>query len=183
VTDTSIAGTSGNDAIDGGTHADVIAGNAGADTIYGGTGSDFLLGNLDDDVVYGEQGRDVLYGGLGSDVLYGANGSDVLSGDFGADTLIGGNGGDTFYFDMRTAGHDHLGGLASDTISDFSHGDKLLFGHYTASAALMFTQSGSDTLVYVDADGNGSADYLAVTVINAAMSAVQSASSFGELVL
>jgi Ca2+-binding RTX toxin-like protein len=181
--DDRIAGTTGSDFIAGNAGNDVISGNAGDDTLLGNQGNDWLLGGLGNDMLNGGIGNDVLYGGRGADTIYGDQGSDILSGDFGADSLYGGTGGDTFYFEARTAGVEGDGSFASDTIQDFGASDTLLFDNYAAQAKLVFTQSGVDTTVAMDIDGNGTADYTIVTVLNALKANVLAASSFGDLLI
>ena len=68
--------------------------------------------------VNGEAGNDVLWGGLFNDTLNGGLGNDIINGNMGNDILTGGDGADTFEF-MANAG--------SDTITDFSPIDKLVF--------------------------------------------------------
>lgn len=181
--DDRIAGSTETDFISGNAGNDVISGNAGDDTLFGNQGNDYLLGGLGNDLLNGGVGNDVLYGGRGADTIYGDQGSDILSGDFGADSLYGGSGGDTFYFEARTAGFEGNGTFASDTIQDFGASDTLLFDNYAAQARLVFTQSGANTTVAIDIDGNGTADYTLVTVLNALKANVQAASSFGDLLI
>ena len=104
---------------------------------------------------------DHLIGLGGNDTLYGYEGNDVLNGGAGTDTLIGGLGADRFVFDTTTLG-------SVDTITDFStaQGDKLdisqILSGYDPLTSLIdnfisFTTSGSNTNVFVDRDGTGSA--------------------------
>lgn len=173
-------GTNDDDDIRGRNGNDTIFGLGGRDIIFGGGGSDTLYGNGDKDLLYGGNASDTLYGGRGDDVLVGGSGKDKLSGDYGRDQLQGDAGDDLFYFDSRTAGVDEFGNAASDLILDFQVGDVIHFGGYGPSAALQFVQGGSNVLISVDVDGNGSADYLAVTVLNATLADVQAATSFGD---
>ena len=168
---------------------DTVAGRGGNDRIDGGGGADYLLGNDGDDYMDGGIGKDKLFGGNGNDTMVGGAGADWLNGDFGADSLKGGSGNDTFYFNANTAGYDHLGNLASDTITDFAVGDLLVFDKYNETGPMMlmsapsgydelvFVQNGANVEVYVDLGGDSVTDYLAVTVLNAALADVQAASS------
>ena len=146
----------------------------------------FILGDGGNDTIDGGTGRDVLWGGRGDDDLNGGSGQDFLSGDFGADFMAGGSGGDIYFFHARTAGFDEFGNLASDTIQGFnvigrdSQIDSLLFGGYGEDALLSYVQNGSNVEVYVDVDGNGIAEYLAVTVLDSSIIDVSSNSSFGD---
>lgn len=175
-----IGGTSGNDILFGRSGSDFIVGRGGNDFILGGGGRDTLNGNAGNDVIKGGTGRDSLFGGRGDDILFGGAGADRLRGDFGADDLYGGSGNDLFYFDAATAGRvDQLGGLAHDRIMDFEVGDTVRFGDYGPQTLLGFVQSGGNVEIHVDVDGDGTNDYLAAIVQNAALSDVMAATSFG----
>ncbi|MGZ3183958.1 MAG: beta strand repeat-containing protein [Telluria sp.] len=71
-----LAGSAGNDMIDG---------RAGADSITGGDGDDWLSGSLSGDIIIGGNGNDVLFGSYGHDILTGGAGADnfiLRRGDF-----------------------------------------------------------------------------------------------------
>ena len=109
-TDTTIAGTRGNDTLIGNALNNTIEGDYGNDLILGGDGNDTIrAGHVDDgsgaipmndtDTVYGQNGNDIicgmddndyLDGGVGDDQLYGGKGSDVLVGGEGNDVLAAG---------------------------------------------------------------------------------------------
>ncbi|MDE2411612.1 MAG: VCBS domain-containing protein [Sphingomonadales bacterium] len=158
-----ITGTNGNDIIYAGAGGQTINGGNGNDTIYAGSGNDSAKGNGD---------GDNLYGGSGNDILEGGQGNDLLVGGYGADTLTGGQGADTFrYLDARDT---------NDTITDFNHADDgfnfagfdadssaagsqvLVYGGTTPTAHGLWHQVvGSDTVIYVDTDGNlGTAEFM-----------------------
>jgi serralysin len=61
----------------------------------------------------------VIVGNAGTNMLSGLGGVDAITGGLGADTFTGGAGDDTF--------KDTVAGLNSDTITDFSRGDIILF--------------------------------------------------------
>jgi len=84
-------------------------------------------------IVYGNAGNDRLLGGGGGEHFIGGYGADTLQGGGGADILTGGAGYDLF-MDTR-AGHN------SDTITDFSRGDRLVFSD-AALADFSYTVSG-----------------------------------------
>ncbi len=101
---------------------DTIEGFEHAETIYAGKGDDSLIGGEGDDTLYGSNGNDTLLGGLDNDQLKGGSGNDILIGNEGADNLDGGKGGNDI-FRLTTANdstHE-----ARDTITDFTHGDKI----------------------------------------------------------
>ncbi len=86
----------------------------------------------------GGTGADELRGNGAGNALSGGGGNDSLNGGAGADTLTGGGGGDSF---VGTAAE-----LSSDTISDFSVGDRIVITD-ASLATFSFALSGS-TLTY-----------------------------------
>lgn len=122
------------------------------------------------DVTGGKNG-DILYGGAGNDKLSGGAGNDTIKGGFGSDTMTGGAGADTFIFSNL---NDSTPG-ARDVIADFHQfeGDKIFFQH-TNSAPFSFIgaeafhgvageihsfASGGQTIVELDQNGDGGADF------------------------
>ena len=91
-----VIGTEGDDALEGGPHAETLSGGGG------------------DDVLNGNGGRDLLDGGTGNDILNGGKGNDVLKGGAGADQLSGGRGNDTLYIDAEDTVVD--GGKGKDQV-------------------------------------------------------------------
>lgn len=169
---------SGNDTGDGDSGADTVNGNGGTDTIYGssgfddlngGTGVDTIFGGSGDDTISGGANSDFLYGGRGDDTIEGGDGSDELIGGFGADVLTGDGGADDFIFEYIS---DSFAGAGNrDTITDFTVGtdnidlsniDGLSFVGTAAfsntAGELRLDEDGTDTIVQVDSDGDGSAD-------------------------
>jgi len=168
-----INGSSGADIIYGMGGADAIVGGSGDDTIYGGDGIDTLYGNAGNDIIYGDAGNDILYGAEGNDTLYGGAGDDRLEGGAGADILTGGDGKDQFLFRTTDFG-------STDIITDFTHGtdaialstidantnttadDAFTFigtSAFTKTAGeLRYVQSGGNTYIYADVNGDGVAD-------------------------
>jgi Ca2+-binding RTX toxin-like protein len=118
-------------------------------------------------------------GAAGNDVLDGGAGNDTLSGLGGIDKLTGGLGTDTFVFKDGDTGKTLA---TADSILDFSHaqGDRIDLSRIDANiklagdqaftlhasgddhvaGSLWLTQSGADTLVNMDTDGDGKADYM-----------------------
>jgi len=135
------------------------------------------------DSLGGTYGNDNLIGTAGNDTLKGGIGNDTLLGGAGNDLLIGGAGADTFKWIQTESG--------KDTIKDFSvrEGDVLDFSAIASitgnSAALSNTvtahsvnyfQSGSDTIVWADTDGNTSTVELQITLTGVAASSLLAAS-------
>lgn len=120
-----------------------------------------LIYDAVDDVIQGTNSADVLVGGAGNDDLSGLLGNDEIIGGKGNDTLSGGGGADLFIYNQGDTG--------VDVITDFniSEGDKLdlsdlLFdavesGEYLQSI-IDVSLSGSDTLIDIDANQDGSVD-------------------------
>ncbi|WP_454742913.1 VCBS domain-containing protein [Cupriavidus necator] len=133
----------------------------GNDRIYGGNGDDLIYGDNGNNAAQG--GADIITGGNGKDTIYGEGGDDNIGGGGGGDTLSGGSGGDVFVYnavsDSTAAG--------MDIITDFQRGaDRLDLrpvlgntgfewgGSQPTAHGAWFQQSGGNTYVYVDVDGN-----------------------------
>jgi Ca2+-binding RTX toxin-like protein len=99
-----IAGTEGDDELNGTPNRDVIAalggddeirGFGGKDLICGGEGKDLIKGGKGNDKLYGEGGKDKLFGQKGKDKLFGQKGRDRLNGGGAKDVCKGGKGKDS----------------------------------------------------------------------------------------
>ena len=123
----------------------VILGTSGADT-FDETGSSEAY------YINGGMGDDMLTGGLANDFLVGGAGNDRLNGQGGNDSFIGGAGADVFVF-TGTAGNDRIIDFVANT-------DKIDFTAYGITVDnVMVTQVGADTLVAVDTNFDGMADF------------------------
>lgn len=96
-----IAGSDGNDELQGDSLANTIFGAGGDDIINGADDNDFLYGEDGDDTIHGDAGNDVIYGDLDYNFFFdpfdGDNvyvGNDHLYGDDGEDYIYGGGGDD-----------------------------------------------------------------------------------------
>lgn len=159
--------------------ANLIAGRSGDDSISGGAGNDLLRGGLDDDLLDGGDDDDVISGGDGIDVLLGGAGKDRLFGDAGQDTLTGGAGRDILWGGadadvfVYLASSDSPAGAGRDAIGDFEIGVDLIDLRAVATTAITWVGTaafsgtgpevrslalGSNTLLALDADGDGLAD-------------------------
>jgi Ca2+-binding RTX toxin-like protein len=120
---TYVAGTRGNDNLNGDAANNLLQGGMGEDNLHGLAGNDNIQGN---------QGNDSLYGGDGSDVLTGGTGDDYLSGDEGADS---------YHFSL---------GDGQDTIYNYqvaAAADKIIFGAGITAANIKLNREGSDLLI------------------------------------
>ncbi len=149
--------------------------------ILDGTGDISGTGSSGDNAITGNSGNNTLDGGAGDDLLKGGNGNDILIGGAGSDILVGGAGADTFVVTQASVRQSHLGGvLEVDVVNDLTkaQGDRIdlsaidadsitagdqafhlvgNFSHHAAEMILSF--SGGITLLSLDVDGDGSADY------------------------
>ncbi len=109
----------------------------------------------------GEAGNDILYGGAGADQLLGEDGNDILAGGAGADRMTGGLGQDSFTYDAMTDAGDRVMDFTAGAGGDVVDLSALLTNlSYSGTDAfgdgwVRTVQSGSHTLVQVDADGGG----------------------------
>ena len=108
-----IAGSDGNDELQGNSLANTIFGAGGDDVINGASDNDFLYGEDGDDTIHGDAGDDIIYGDLdydfffdpfdgnneyvGNDHLYGNDGEDYIYGGGGDDEIEGGNDNDYLF--------------------------------------------------------------------------------------
>lgn len=112
---------------------------------------------------------DLILGSKAGNTLSGGGGADIIAGMKGADGLSGGSGADLFVFSSARDSRSS----AADTITDFGDGqDRLAFSAFGGLTLLVresmsFTgdggelrwfQSGGNTLVEADFDGDGEAD-------------------------
>ncbi|MGL3609185.1 calcium-binding protein [Rhizobium sp. G187] len=129
---TLIAGTDGDDILNGIDISERFDGKAGDDVIHAGGGDDRLEGGA---------GNDVLDAGAGNDIVNGGDGDDRLDGSEGNDTLNGGAGVDTV-----RAGH------GNDRITDGDGSDRYLFARGDGADTIYDSnRSGADTLEFTDA--------------------------------
>lgn len=130
-----------------------------------------LRGGAGADRLRGDEGDDRLVGNRGADRLFGGDGDDTLLGGTGADQLTGNDGADVFLF-LRAA--HSTNSAASDRITDFVQGEDLVdlsqlvqgqivflgAGGFTGSgqAELRAIDTGGDTRLRIDLDGDGNSD-------------------------
>jgi VCBS repeat-containing protein len=159
-------------------------GNAEANTITGTEGANLLLGLDGNDKLVGNGGEDRLVGGAGSDNLSGGTGNDILEGGSGNNVLSGGTGSDVFRIGMESVrlSASSAQALQTDQILDFSQssGDRIdltaidadstlagdqaftfvsVFGMHAGEATLIYDAGVNQTILRLDIDGDGKADY------------------------
>ncbi len=182
-----IYGGLGDDVIYGQGGNNILIGGAGIDTLYGFTGVSAASYSTSAAAVNINMTTNVNSGGdAAGDLLYGVYDligsilNDSLAGDYkdnsitggtGADTLTGGSGADVFKYTATTDSGAAAG--VRDIIVDFTNGtDKVdlsaftgdfVFkgtGAFTGTAhEVNYAQVGGNTILGMDADGNGSLDF------------------------
>lgn len=147
-----------------------IDGTNFADNITGNNLANVLTGNSGSDRMFGLRGDDTLDGGLRADFLTGGDGVDVLTGGAQRDQFFFndedesgvGAGSRDIITDFNQADDDHLrlNRIDGDTTTG---GDQDLF--FVGAAAfsntageVRFEQTGSDTIIQLDTDGDAVAD-------------------------
>jgi Ca2+-binding RTX toxin-like protein len=118
------------------------------------------------DTLTGDAGDNRLTGGGGNDSLAGGGGADRLIGGLNDDTMTGGAGADVYVFetvaDLSTTG-DQIADyeLGADTL-DFSAIAGLTFigtaAFSNAAGQMRYERSGGQTVILIDANGDGVAD-------------------------
>jgi hypothetical protein len=158
-----VAGTNGNDILDGRggidtvsyTHAaSAVTVNLATGVASGGGGNDTLL-NFEN--LNGSAFGDTLTGGAIANAINGGDGADIITGGLGADFLTGGTGLDQFRY-ISLADSAANNGLTRDIITDFNVNDDLLVfdgvGGFTGTFSFVGTFAGSATFA---GGGNSSA--------------------------
>jgi Ca2+-binding RTX toxin-like protein len=140
-----------------------VIGSAGADTITGSANADNISGGAGNDSIRADAGADVINGGIGNDTIVGGAGNDSMTGGLGVDTFV------------WTATGDAANSTTTDHVMDFMSGiDKLDFTAIAATpqwlgtaafnntipgtAQVRYYQTGGNTFVELDSDGNGSSN-------------------------
>ena len=125
-------------------------------------------------------GDDSLQGNLGNDFLYGGDGADMITGGAGRDAMTGGDGADVFATISQSSATPEF----ADNSLDFTQGDDRIglsgIGNLTFLGAVAFTHvagqvryalSGTNKLIQIDLNGDGSADSLIRLAGNVALTA------------
>lgn len=129
-----------------------------------------LWANVENLIMTGSANLNAAGNALGN-AITGNSGNNAIWGHGGIDTITGGSGTDTFLF---TANSDSGNGLGSrDIITDFNQGQSDIIdlsafagtfsfigtGAFTGASQARYSQTGSDTIIDVDSNGDGSYDF------------------------
>jgi len=135
-------GGADNDTIVGGDGIDYLQGNKGNDNLTGGDGADFIHGGADNDVLIGGLGNDQLFGDKGIDTLTGGTGYDQLTGGAGNDIFAFGSG-DASFTNLHSSSTVANHGL-TDMVMDFTNGqDTIRLGYVPAAAEVLHGAAGA----------------------------------------
>ena len=167
----------------------------GALSIYAGFGADQITGAAGNDYLRGEGGSDSLVGLDGNDTMEGASGADTLNGGAGIDVYYGGTGRDTFAFSANNSS----GAASPDRIQDFEGAgsttgdlinlsaidadgglgvnDAFIFGS-SGLGGLSVVDSGTDTLVRMNIDGDPAFEIVILIADGAVTAATYTAADF-----
>jgi Ca2+-binding RTX toxin-like protein len=182
-----IIGSSYNDTLTGSSAANIMTGGAGADKLDGAAGVDtvsYAGSNAAVNVnlavttaqVGGHAAGDTLFnieniiGSSYNDTLKGTSIANIITGGLGNDKMTGGAGADVFKYSAITDSGKVSG--ARDIITDFVRGtDKIDLGDFAGSFAFKgtgalggsvpgvnYAQVSGNTIIGIDADGNGTLD-------------------------
>jgi Ca2+-binding RTX toxin-like protein len=165
-------------------------GNAGA----GGANPNLMLGNNAANVLTTFGGDDIILGLNGNDTINAGsssiNGYNLIAGGNGADSMTGGSGHDFFAYTNISEGGDTITGFTTAGGNGLDILDlRTMFTTFVGwgggssttaetSGYLTFTESGTNTLVYADANGgthNAGEQVLLATITGTTASAVRNA--------
>jgi Ca2+-binding RTX toxin-like protein len=120
------------------------------------TAGQTIVGNSYSNTLYGTSGNDTLNGNSGRDVLWGSSGSDT----FVFDTTSEANG-DTIGDFVRGVDTIHLSGIDANTRSSGDQAFKFIGtqGFHKVAGELKAYQSGGNTFIAGDVNGDGYADF------------------------
>ncbi|MBO3759446.1 calcium-binding protein [Ciceribacter sp. L1K22] len=125
--------------------------------------SNTLSGNAGDNLLKGQGGNDTLVGGAGADRLYGGSGADRFVFKALSDSTVASAGRDMIHDFSRSQG-DKIDLSAIDASTRSSGNQAFSFigekSAFTGTAGeLRYVNSGGDTFVYGDVDGDRKADF------------------------
>ena len=126
----------------------------------------------------GSAGDDRMIGGGGADTINSGNGNDYIWGGAGADQLNGSGGNDRFAYLSTAEGGDIITGFTTGTYGDAIDLSVIAIqnrwiGDIFTGGYVSLVQSGSDTLVKVDANGGGNGYVTVATLLDIEASAAR----------
>ncbi|MBR0556575.1 calcium-binding protein [Ciceribacter sp. L1K23] len=137
-------------------------GNASANVLTGNSGNNILKGLAGNDTLKGEAGNDQLTGGSGADKLYGGSGADRFIFTATSDSTVSSTSRDMIYDFSRSQG-DKIDLSAIDASTKSSGNQAFTFigeKAYSGKAGeLRYVNSGGDTYVYADVNGDKASDF------------------------
>ena len=126
-------------------------------------GNDVVNGNAAANRIETKAGDDTVSGGAGDDIIIAGTGFDVITGDEGADLFVFQSGADSFSatdptkFDRIT---DFEQGIDKIDLDAFEAANFIGTANFSGQAGqLRFGSFGGDTLIQLDTDGDGDADF------------------------
>jgi len=160
----------------------IVVANAGGVTLTGISAADTLTGTAENDTLSGLGGNDVLDGSAGADELTGGSGADQLTGGLGADEFVYAAPGDSAsgapdrILDFNPAQGDKIDLSAIDARTTQSGNQAFTFigtsafngpsgspsspgGPLGSAGQLRYFQSGGDTIIQGDVNGDRVADF------------------------
>lgn len=143
-----LVGTDRGEIIDGWDGNDTLQGGAGDDWLNGGNGRDTLRGGPGNDHLKGGEGADWLNGGEGADVFHFFT-SEVTTGDYIEDFQVG---VDKIKFDSANLVFQEQSDFIPDGRAQFR------YRHDTSPGATGNNKYAGDTVIEVDANGDGGAE-------------------------
>ena len=147
-----------------------LIGTANVDATGNG-GANIIRGNSGDNVLSAGAGDDVIVAGAGDDIITGGTGRDIATGGAGADTFVYHDGD---FSGMTRTSADRIADFSSvqgdtidlqnvdaDTVSDGDQAFQFIGSDafHSVAGELRFENIDSDTYVYGDTNGDGSADF------------------------
>ncbi len=142
---------------------DQLRGDAAGNEFHTGIFSDRLYGRAGDDFLFGEGGADALYGGLGADVMTGGDGAIRDRYIYFALSESGVGAGNRDIITDFVAGEDRIeiSRFDADVTQGFKQGFDFVgnAGLSGVAGELTYVQSGGNTIVQADVNGDTIADF------------------------
>jgi Ca2+-binding RTX toxin-like protein len=144
---------------------------------YGGGGNDRIFGGAGADTLEGQAGNDTLKGGKGLDILNGGAGFDVFDFDQVSDSPLSGPDTIVFFDGPGAVAGDliDLSGIDADTTVA---GNQAFIFNSTGTGGLSIVDSGTDTLIRGNTDGDAAFEFVIRITDGAVTAAMYTAADF-----